>query len=124
MNDNERKILEEIDTDLGAQENDIFRSVPVSRSVPPAAPNNHKDSTVARAVADASEETEGKALYDSAKESLSEWEVAINIHVKALANLEAGDRHEAVYEALRDVVFFAIWAMDNQEEAVVFLSFL
>jgi len=116
MLENEKAIHDEIDTDIGEQENGTC--LPVPWQPPLAAPKNDMDSAAVPAVASASEESEGKALYDLAKESLSEWEVAYFTHEKALANLKAGDKHEVVYEALRDVVFFAIWAMDNQEEAL------
>jgi hypothetical protein len=81
------------------------------------ASNENDESATAPTVADADEPTEGKALYDSAKESLNGWEVAINRHMAELAALKDGEKHDAVYEALRDVVFFACWAMDNPEEA-------
>lgn len=58
-----------------------------------------------------------KALYDKAKESLSTWETDINKHTVALDKLNSGDKHSSVYEALRDVVMFACWCMDNPKEA-------
>lgn len=65
----------------------------------------------------ANDDSSGKSLYDKAKSSLYDWEVDINTHMAELAKLNDGDKHQAVYEALRDVVMFACWCMDNQQEA-------
>ncbi len=56
--------------------------------------NENDDS--ATAPTDADERTEGKALYDSAKESLNGWEVAINRHMAELAALKKAEKHDAV----------------------------
>jgi hypothetical protein len=113
MEKTERDFIEEVDIDFCEWKKGIQYSMPEV----PVASNENDVSATAPTIADAEERTEGKALYDSAKASLNGWEVDINGHMAELANLKAGDKHESVYEALRDVVFFACWAMDNPEAA-------
>jgi len=48
---------------------------------------------------------------------LNLWETAINKTTATLNKLNSGDQHLSVYQALRDVVMFSVWCMENQKEA-------
>ena len=54
-----------------------------------------------------------KNHFDNAKDSLSNWEIDIAKAEGQLALLTEGDKHESVYQAFRDVVFFACSCMDD-----------
>ena len=78
-------IAKQADIDFSESKKGIQYSMP---EVPVA---SNENDVLATAPTDADERNEGKALYDSAKASLNGWEVAINGHMMALANLKGGD---------------------------------
>jgi len=116
MSKTESEVIEKADIDFDEWKNRHQKQVPETGQEP--LPANDRD--MSKPVApdpQTGEQSEGKALSDSAKASLNGLEVAISTREAELANLKDGDKHEAVFEALRDVVFFAIWAMGNPDEA-------
>ena len=54
-----------------------------------------------------------KYYFASAKDTLSEWENTIAKAEGQLALLSAGDKHETVYQAFREITFFACASMDD-----------
>ena len=58
-----------------------------------------------------------KNHFDNAKDTLSNWEIDIAKTESQLALLTEGDKHESVYQAFRDVVFFACSCMDDTKAA-------
>ena len=91
-------IMEKIDSYIAKQADIDFSESKkgIQYSMPEVPVASNENDVSATAPTDADERNEGKALYDFAKASLNGWEVAINRHMTALANLEGGDRHEAV----------------------------
>ena len=65
----------------------------------------------------ATQDTNLKALYDTVKGTLSDWESGIDKAERELGLLIGGDRHQAVYQSLRDVVFFTSACMDDMAVA-------
>lgn len=68
--------------------------------------------------------SDGVTLYNSARSSVAGWqdgiiagEAEIARRAAVLANLKAADNHQLVFQALRDVVFFSAWALDNPADA-------
>ena len=61
----------------------------------------------------ATQDSNLKALYDIVKSTLSDWESGINKAERELGLLIEGDKHDAVYQSLRDVVFFSAACMDD-----------